>query len=132
MTAPIVTTANAFVSRWYVRPEQRADFVALFNQLWQGAAAQMGEVTNFVFYGWGRDPNEFVAIESWKSEDIVALVRESEGFKVTVAQLLSYCSQPMQMDAYSPWDGDREVFGIYPAGRSQVHPSSGDNYAVWN
>ncbi|MCB5945635.1 putative quinol monooxygenase [Acidocella sp. KAb 2-4] len=132
MSAPIVINAPAFVSRWYVKPERREDFVGLFNLLWQSAADQMKEVTNFVFYGWGRDPNEFVAIESWKSEEIVAAVRQTEGFRTTVAQLLSYCSKPMVMEAYSPWEGGREVFDLYPAGLSKVHPQTKDVGVIWS
>ncbi|GLR65449.1 hypothetical protein GCM10010909_01270 [Acidocella aquatica] len=131
MPAPIVTHANAFVSRWSVKPEKREEFIAAFNALWQGAADQMAEVTNFVFYGWGRDENEFVAIESWKSEEIVAMVRQSEGFKTAVTHLLSCSSKPMVMEVYSPWEGARSVFDIYPAGPSQVHPASGAINAVF-
>lgn len=132
MSAPIVTKATAFLSRWYVKPEHRDEFINLFNALWQGAAEQMKEVTNFVFYGWGRDPNEFVAIESWKSEEIVAAVREAEGFRTTVAQLLSYCSRSMVMEAYSPWEGGREVFDLYPTGFSKVHPQTKDVSVTWS
>ena len=31
----------------------------------------------------------------------------------------------MVMEIYSPWEGARSVFGLYPAGPSQVHPASG-------
>ena len=131
MGSPIVIHANAFVSRWFVKPERRDDFIKAFNGLWSGHAEQMGEVTNFVFYGWGRDPNEFVAIESWKSEEIVNAVRQTELFKVAVANLMSMCSKQMVMEVYSPWEGDRSVFDLYPAGQSKVHPRSGDIDAVF-
>ncbi len=48
---PIVTHADAFVSRWTVKPERRAAFITQFNALWQDNTAIMNEVTNFVFYG---------------------------------------------------------------------------------
>lgn len=126
MSSPIVITANAFVSRWFVKPEKREEFVTTFDALWRGAADQMGQVTNFVYYGWGRDPNEFVAIESWKTEEIVNQVRQSEGFKEAVSKLMLCCSKPMAMEIYSPWvGGDRSVFDQYPPGPSKVHPKAG-------
>jgi len=131
MSAPIIIHGNAFVSHWYVKPERRDDFIKLFNALWQGAEEQMGVLTNFVFYGWGRDPNEFVAIESWKSEEIVSEVRKSDGFKTTLLQLYDCCSKPMLMDAYSPWEGSRELFSLFPAGPSTVHPRTETMGAIW-
>jgi quinol monooxygenase YgiN len=132
MPGPIVISADAFVSTWTVQPERRAEFITLFNALWQGEAAQMAEVTNFVFYGWGRNPNEFVAIESWKSNDIVTAVRASDGFKTAVAALLDCCSKPMTMNLFSPWEGgDRSVFKHYPAGPSTVHPKGAEVGAVF-
>ena len=126
MPSPIIIHANAFVSRWKIKPEHRDEFIKQFNELWQGAAEQMGEVTNFVFYGWGRDPNEFVAIESWKSEEIVGAVRASDGFKEAVSRLMACCSAPMVMEIYSPWEGARSVFDLYPVGPSKVHPRAGE------
>jgi quinol monooxygenase YgiN len=114
-----------------VRPERREEFIAIFNSLWQGSTDIMAEVTNFVFYGWGRDPNEFVAMESWKSKDAVEAVRQSEGFKVAVARLLACCSKAMVMELYSPWEGPRDVFDAYPAGPSAVHPKAGEIGAVF-
>jgi quinol monooxygenase YgiN len=128
---PIVTHGDAFVSRWTVRPEKRADFITQFNALWRDNTEIMNEVTNFVFYGWGRNPDEFVAIESWKSNEAVAAMRQSEGFKIAVAALMTCCSAPMVMELYSPWEGGREVFETYPVGDSQVHPRAGAIHAVF-
>ena len=72
MTTSIVIDANTFVSRWFIRPERRDEFIRLFNQLWQADVEGLKQATYFVFYGWGRDANEFVAIESWKNEAAVA------------------------------------------------------------
>jgi len=131
MPSPIITHADAFISRWTVKPEMRDDFIAQFNALWQGNTEIMGEVTNFVFYGWGRDENEFVAIESWKSNQAVSAMRQSDGFKTAVAALLACCSAPMVMELYSPWEGGREVFTTYPVGESAVHPTAGEIGAVF-
>ena len=131
MPAPICIHTNAFVSRWFIKPENRQEFIDSFNALWKGAEAQMAEMTNFVFYGWGRDENEMVAIESWVSEDIVAALRQSEGFIAAVTHLMSLCAKPMVMEVYSPWEGARSVFDLYPAGDSKVHPASGAIHAVF-
>lgn len=131
MSDPIVIHANAFVSRWFVRPEKRDEFIRLFNQLWQADKDGLRQAVNFVFYGWGRDQNEMVAIESWKDEAVVAALRETDFFKQAVSELMACCSRPMEMQLYSGLEASRDIFSVYPAGASTVHPKAGDIGAVF-
>src|SRR5690606_27445413 len=79
------------------------------------------EGCNFAFHGWGRNPNELVAVASWKSEDFVNRMRQQPWFKDTQLRMLECCTQPMVMEQLSGMDHDRSVFDLYPAGSSQVH-----------
>ncbi|MET0544742.1 MAG: antibiotic biosynthesis monooxygenase family protein [Caulobacterales bacterium] len=125
MPAPIIIEGDAFVSRYTVKPEKKEEFIALFNELWKSGEAQLREVTHFVFYGWSRE-DEFVAIESWKSPEFVAAVRQSEEFKDVVSRLLSMCSKPMTMEAFNGMNSDGYIFKQHPKGASTVHPKAGD------
>ncbi len=131
MAAPIVIDANVFVSRWFVSPAQRDEFIRQFNLLWQADVDGLKQATHFIFYGWGRDPNEFVAIESWKDEAVVAALRQSDGFKLAVSALMACCDRSMEMQLYSGMQAPRDVFADYPIGPSTVHPTSGDIGAVF-
>jgi quinol monooxygenase YgiN len=118
----IFTKTNVFISRWTVKPERRAEFLSLFNSLWRGHIETMEQITHFVYYGWGRDPNVMVAIESYKDESLLAQLRKSDVFQTQVAKLLDCCSEPMTMELFGGLEGDRSVFDIYAAGDSKVHP----------
>jgi len=127
MIDQIVVHANVFVSRFYIRPERREEFITLFNALWQADVDGLRQAVNFIFYGWGRDPNQFVAIESWKNEADVAALRKTEGFQQAVAGLLACCHRPMEMELFNGMQAPRgDLFTTYPAGPSAVHPRSGD------
>jgi quinol monooxygenase YgiN len=124
---PIVIHANAFVSRYHIAPGQRDAFITRFNALWQADIPGLQAITNFVFYGFGRDENEFVAIESWKDEAAIAAVRETPLFRQAVTGLLELCDKPMEMSLYAGLEApSRALFDTYPAGPSRVHPSAGE------
>lgn len=132
LITPIVIHANAFVSRYHIAQGQRDTFVERFNALWQADIPGLQAITNFVFYGWGRDDHEFVAIESWKDEAAIAAVRATGMFKVAVAGLLECCDRPMEMQLYAGMAApSRDLFGTYPAGPSTVHPRAGEIGAVF-
>ena len=113
--------SNCFISRFTVDPAKRAKFLEAFNELAENASEWYEEGCNFGFHGWGRDPNEFVAIASWKSEDFVNRMRQTDWFQDTQARMLECCTGPMIMEQYSGMNRDRSVFDQYPAGSSQVH-----------
>lgn len=129
----VVTTENgAFVCHFYLKPECREQFLAEFDALWRGSLDFMNENCNLVFYGFGRDPNEFVAIESYRNEAVVAELRASEQFQEIVGKLLGYCSKSMVLDIYSGLDADRSIFDLYPAGESKYHPRNGDVRGIFS
>ena len=123
---PIVIDATAFVARFYVKPDQRDAFIEKFNALWQADISGLQAITNFVFYGWGRDENEFVAIESWKDDAVTAETRRSDFFKESVGKLFSLCSKPMLLELYSGMNHHRQIFDDLPSGISPVHPHAGE------
>ena len=128
MSDVVVTQSNLFVSKYTIKPGKRDEFLAIFNPLWQGAMAFMEENCHFVFYGFGRDPNVLVAIESYKSEDAVAAIRKTDAFAEIVAKMLDLCSAPMTIENFSGLDMAPDVFALYPAGKSAVHPATADNH----
>jgi quinol monooxygenase YgiN len=131
MKGVIVTKANIFISRWFLRPERREEFLSIFEPLWRNHIATMEAITNFVFYGWSRDGNVLVAIESYRDENLLGELRKSPDFQREVARMLDCCSQTMTMELFSGLDTDRSVFDIYAQGPSKVHPKGKEIGAVF-
>ncbi|MEO0030452.1 MAG: hypothetical protein RIS94_210 [Pseudomonadota bacterium] len=129
MESRIHTKPNLFISRWSVDPAKRDRFLEIWDGLWRGHAELIEMVTHLVYYGWGRDPNQFVAIESYRDESVVGEIRKSEAFRTAVAGMLDCCDAPMTMELLSGMEGDRSVFADNPAGPSTVHPS-GERHGV--
>lgn len=117
--------ASIFISRYQLKPERRDEFVRTLRSMYEAGREFIAKETNFVFYGFGRDPNEFVAIESWKNEAVVNALRASEDFKKGFAVLMSCASAPMEMELFRDWNDDTSIFDTYPRGESRVHPKVG-------
>jgi len=131
MAGNIVTQSNIFISRYTIKPGKRDAFMAIFDPLWRNATEFMAENAHFVFYGFGRDPNVMVAIESYRNEEAVAAIRETPEFKEFVGRMLDLCSEPMTMELFNGIEIGREIFDIHPAGISTVHPRTPENHAVF-
>jgi quinol monooxygenase YgiN len=117
--------ASIFISRYQLKLERRDEFVRTLRSMYEAGREFIAKETNFVFYGFGRDPNEFVAIESWKNEAVVNALRASEDFKKGFAVLMSCASAPMEMELFRDWNDDASIFDTYPRGESRVHPKVG-------
>ncbi|WP_327753807.1 antibiotic biosynthesis monooxygenase (plasmid) [Sphingobium sp. SJ10-10] len=122
MESRIHTTPNLFISRWTIDPAQRERFLAIWDGLWRGHADAIEVMTHFVYYGWSRDPNQFVAIESYRDESVVDEIRKNDAFRDAVRAMLNCSSAPMTMELLSGMEGSRSIFDLYPAGPSTVHP----------
>ncbi|GEM_PF-1388005 len=122
MESRIHTTPNLFISRWTIAPDRRADFLAIWDGLWRAHAGAIEVMTHFVYYGWARDPNQLVVLESYRDEAVVTKLRKDDGFKQAVRAMLDCCSAPMTMELLSGMEGDRSIFDLYPVGLSTVHP----------
>jgi quinol monooxygenase YgiN len=116
-----VHDANCFVGRYTVDPNRREEFLAAVNDLLNFAAPWYEEGCNFAFQGWGRNPNQWVAIACWKTEEILARLRETPEFRDCTVRMLECCTEPMTMEQFSGMNKDRSVFDLYPRGSSQVH-----------
>jgi quinol monooxygenase YgiN len=127
----IFTKSNTFVSRYPIKPGKRDEFLAIFNPLWQGSTAFMQENAHFVFYGFGRDPNVLVAIESYKNEEAVTAIRKTDVFKELVGKMLDLCSGPMTMELFNGLEIGTDIFDMYPAGKSAVHPATEANHTAF-
>lgn len=125
MESRIHTTPNLFISRWTIDPAKRSRFLEVWDGLWRGHADAIEAMTHFVYYGWSRDPDQFVAIESYRDESIVTELRKNEAFRDAVRTMLDCSSAPMTMELLSGMEGNRSIFDLYPAGRSTVHPDDG-------
>lgn len=120
-----VHDANCFVSRYKVDPARREEFLAAVDGLLAFAGSWYEEGCNFAFQGWARDPDEWVAIASWKNEEILDRLRLTPEFRDFTQRMLACCSAPMTMEEFSGMKHDRSVFARYPAGRSRVHLPAG-------
>lgn len=114
--------ANLFISRWKLHPERRDEFRQIMDGLVNASKDLIESEITIFFHGWGRDENEFVAIESWRSEGAVKSLRETPEFQATMERLMACCREPMEMELFTDDQNDREIFELYPAGVSQVHP----------
>jgi quinol monooxygenase YgiN len=120
----MVLDANAFICTFTIDPKRRDEFLRVFNGLWTQFVDVMEENTNFVYYGWGRNPNEIYMIESWKSEQVTNKVRADPRFKEALTAMIECCTAPMRLQILSGLRSDRSVFDLYPAGPSEYHPST--------
>lgn len=125
MPGIVTIESSCFIARFHVDPGKRETFLAIFNALWNGAKEMLEAQCNLVFYGWDREETTFITIESYKDENALAALRESEVFQTVVRQLLEQCTAPMELQLLRGMSTGREVFDLYPAGPSLVHPAAG-------
>lgn len=123
MYQKIFLESNAFICKFTIKPDRREEFLKTLNDLWKSFVDVMERDTNFMFYGWGRNPNELFIIESWKDERATNAVRGEPRFKEAVAVLIECSAAPMTLQLLSGLEGDRSIFDMYPAGPSEHHPS---------
>jgi len=116
---------NLFISRWRVDPARREAFLAIFNELYEAAKPLLETQATAFHYGWGRDENEFVAIEAWKDEAVVASLRRSPQFNEVFTAMMDCSSAPMRMELVNDLANDRSIFSAHPPGKSTVHPDIG-------
>lgn len=126
MPGIVTTRASCFIARFHVDPAKRSRFEEIFDGLWRQSLDLLNESCNLVYYGWDRADRTFYTIESYRDEGALAALRASEVFQTVVAQLLEQCSAPMELTLLRGMEADGTVFDLYPAGRSQVHPSAGE------
>ena len=111
---------NCFVSRHHIDPDKREAFIDLVEELLVFAKPYYDRGCAFAFQGWGRDPNEWVAIASW-DEDVVQELRATPEFQRINAGMLDCCTGPVILEQFSGMKTDRGIFERYPAGTSKVH-----------
>ncbi|MDE2596115.1 MAG: hypothetical protein KGL44_04465 [Sphingomonadales bacterium] len=125
MPGIVTIESSCFIARFHVDPARREAFEAIFHALWNGAKDMLEDQCNLVFYGWDRSDGTFFTIESYKDENALAALRESDVFQSVVKQLLEQCSAPMELQLLRGMACDNSVFDLYPAGPSTVHPAAG-------
>lgn len=118
-----IRNSNCFMSRFKVDPARREEFLEALEELARNAESwyEHEDGCNFAFHGWARDPNEWVAIASWKNEDFVNRMRQTDWYIDTQRRMLECSSEAMVMEQFSGMEVDRSVFDQYPEGSSQVH-----------
>lgn len=116
-----VRDANCFISRFTVDPARRDEFIDALEELAENAEPWYEEGCNFAFHGWGRNPNQWVAVASWKSEDFVYRMRQTDWYKDTQQRMLACSSEAMVMEQLSGMACDRGVVDHYIVGSSQLH-----------
>jgi quinol monooxygenase YgiN len=116
-----IRETNCFISRFTIDPVRREEFVAALDELCVNAGPWYEKGCNFAFQGWARNPNQWVAIASWKSEEFLNEMRQTDWFKDCQLRMLDCCVEPMTMENISGMNEDRRVFDIQPPGSSKVH-----------
>jgi quinol monooxygenase YgiN len=113
--------SNCFLSRFNVDPARRTEFIGVLDELCANAEQWYEDGCYFAFQGWARDPNQWVAIASWKSEEYLNKMRETPWFKDCQLRMLECCTGEMVMEQFHGMENDRKVFDTYPVGSSKVH-----------
>jgi quinol monooxygenase YgiN len=121
----VTIESSVFIARFPVKSDKRAEFLAVFDALWRGSLDFLNEQCNFAYYGWDRTDRWFYTIESYKNEDVLTTLRQSEVFESTVRTLLGMCDANMELRLLRGMESDKSVFDRYPVGPSQVHPKAG-------
>lgn len=122
-----VHNQNCFLVRFNVKPECREKFLLAVQELMDKAAEYYEKECTFSFQGWGRDPNQWVAIASWRSEDFLNNVLRQQPFFKDVNERMLDSSSSVIMEQFSGMKHDRSVFDMYPAGTSKIHPKGKDS-----
>jgi quinol monooxygenase YgiN len=118
-----IIMSSMFISRFMLKPEKTDEFIGVLKGLFAAAGDLMKDEVNFYFYGWGRKPNEFVAVESWKNEDVVNALRQTDGFKEAFSKMVACAAEPMTLEIFADWNEDpKALFDLYPKGQSKLHP----------
>ena len=123
---PIVTTGTVFIARFKLNPERMEEFLRVHAEILDKSGSFMSTEAHFIFYGWGREPNEWVAVECWKREETLNALRAHPEFTGSVRKLLACCAAPIEITLYVGMESERALFGQYPPGISELHPRLGD------
>jgi len=126
-----VRNSNCFITRFTVDPARREEFVSALDELCRNADSWYDEGCYFAFHGWARNPNQWVAIAAWKSEDYINKMRQTPWWQDCQRRMLECCTEPMIMENLAGMDMDRSVFDQYPPGSSQVHMKTKSLDVVW-
>ena len=117
-----ITTGVVFISRFKLIPSKRQEFLDAHRSETANAADFLDKYANFFFFGFGRNENEWVSIESWKDEEAVDQLRASPAFKQIAKRMLDCLSAPAEISVYAGEDGPLTALDKYPIGLSKVHP----------
>lgn len=120
--------ASLFVSKFSIAPEKKEEFVRRLHAMYVAAKPILDAETTVLFYGWDRD-GKFVAVESYRNEEMLNAMRASDGFKAGYRGLMECANGPMTLEIFSGVDLANPVFGhdrklfdeTYPKGESKVH-----------
>ena len=109
--------ALAFIARWFVRPERKAEFAAALQELAENIPPSVYATAAYVNLTWNRR-GEFIACESWNDEDALNELRSSPAFHAAMRKMTACCSKPLELEVLDDLEGDCNVFQRYPAGRA--------------
>jgi quinol monooxygenase YgiN len=127
----IVTTGTTFIARFRLDPARKDEFLRTHKEIMDASGALMEQEANFAFYGWGREENEWVAIESWKREETLNALRSHPDFAASVKRLLACCRAPVEITLYVGTASSQALFDLYPRGVSKFHPRVGDLHVTF-
>jgi quinol monooxygenase YgiN len=117
-----ITTGVVSISRFKLIPSKRQEFLDAHRSSIANAGDFIDKHANFFFFGFGRNENEWVSIESWKDEEVLNQLRASPAFKQTAKLMLDCLSAPAEISVYAGEDGPLTALDKFPVGLSKVHP----------
>ena len=121
---PIIDNTSVFIARFRIDPAKLDRFRAAHGAIMERSAAYIEAQSHFVFFGFGRQSHEFVAIECWKDQEVLTTLRLDPGFQAGVCAMLDCCTAPIEIELYAGQTGNKSVFDLYPRGPSAFHPTS--------
>ena len=121
-----------FLSRWYPRPAQLAEFLGIIGRLAAAFPPEIAAGITLLQPTLNRD-GEFVAVEVWKDESALNKLRESTLFHDAIRDMSACCTRPCEIEHLNPLGEDGGVFARYPVGKAHSHfyPDLGAMSAVY-
>lgn len=126
---PIFIHQVCVISTFHVIPDMREAFLEALNATWTADIDRVRANYNFAFFGWGRDPNEFVCIECMKDLQHLDTWRAARESAEPFAAIVRCCEGPMELEIFTGMERARDYFDRFPVGPSSVHPT-GEGYGA--
>ena len=124
--------AVTFLARWYPKPERLQEFLGVIANLGANFPPDIAAGVGSITVSLNRE-GHFLAFEIWNDEEALNRLRASELFHDSIRKLSACCDRPLEFEHLDACDGDKAIFGRYPAGKAnpKYYPDLGPMTPVW-